>query len=187
LDRIEILWLEDRGIFSLKGKNEDVKGVVDMMKSNASVLKNPKGNKEKSSETKDGESKNGNLTDAFNLGDNVLLNDVTIRHVEEMGVLSIRGEKEDVEKVVKAIQEFIKSANSRAPRNQIFRLRNTWADQAAESISEVYEIQFASREGTVSITPMHNPEALMVIGRQGAIDIVRTLAKAYDSGQLGNK
>lgn len=148
----------------------------------ASSSKNSEGG-----ETKVDKAKNVEPTDMNNLGDNVLFDNVTIRHIEELGVLSIRGQKADVEKVEKAIRKFIKSANLFSPRNQVFRLKNTWANQAAESITEVYENQFASREGTVSITPMHNPEALMVIGRQGAIDIVRTLAKAYDSGQLEGK
>lgn len=125
--------------------------------------------------------------DPSKLLDNALLSEVTIQHHKELGVLSIRGEKADVEKVEKAIREFIESAKLFTPQQQIIRLRNTWANQAVESITEIYDKQFASREGEVNITAMHDPEALMVVGLPGAIAAVRGLAKAYDSGQIENK
>ena len=128
------------------------------------------------------------IPDVFDqLGDTNLLEKVTIHYIEELNIVTIRGLKADVEKVEKVIREFVKSAKLRAPKQEIIRLRNSWANRAAESLTTVYENQYANREGAAVITPMHNPEAIMVVGRQRAIDIVRSLAEAYDAKKPAEK
>ena len=130
------------------------------------------------------------IPDVFDLkllSDTFLVGNVTVHYTEELGIITLHGHKIDVEKVEKVIQEFTESAKALAPRKETIRLRNSWANRAAESITEIYEKQYASREGTVVITPMYNPESILVVGRQRAIDIVRSLAEAYDAKKPADK
>ena len=109
-----------------------------------------------------------------------LFDRVRISYMEDVGVFAINGRPDDVEKVTAAIRDFIKKTNSSRPRQETVRLLNSSAANAATAISEVYDQQFAMREGPATISPMHNPEGLVVVGRKGAIKVIRGLAKAFD-------
>ncbi len=105
---------------------------------------------------------------------------VRVSFVEQMGLILIQGNREDVIKVEKAVNDFIESTKARGPRKKLIRLKNAQSKNTAELIAQIYEEQYQDREGRVTITPLHYPESLLVVGKPGAIEIVEELAEAFD-------
>ncbi len=114
-----------------------------------------------------------------------LLGNVRISFIDELGVIVLQGNKEDVEKVEAAIRQFIGSSDRAKPLQKVVGLENAQSTAISEVIQEIYDDQYQDREGPVTIRPIQSPNGLLVIGREGGIQEVESLAQKLDLKEIG--
>lgn len=107
------------------------------------------------------------------------IGNVTIEFVEGLDVVIIRGRQEDVEKVMRIIEEIERQSIQTQPVVEIYYLKHVDGAALNALIQQVYTTAFSSRLGAVTITPLVKPNALMIIGRKenvpGVIELIQKL------------
>lgn len=109
-----------------------------------------------------------------------LMGPVQIEMVEGLGVLVIKGDKRDVAQVVKLIQEIQQMSDLTEPSVVVHPLTHVNCEALATLVSTLYSEVFSTRQGTVSITALVKPNALLLIGRPENVDTVVNLVKRLD-------
>lgn len=105
---------------------------------------------------------------------------VQIEFLEGLDVIIIRGNKRDVERVTKIIQDIENISEQTRPVIEIYMMQHADSTQAGELVVELYNQALAARYGRISITPLDKPNALVLIGRQDSVDAVRELVRQFD-------
>ncbi len=96
------------------------------------------------------------------------------------GIITLVGDKEDVELVKNAIAELSANAARSQPATQRILLSNTQSESIAEDIQKLYDDNYAASNGKVSITPLESPNSLLVVGQPEAIEVVRGIVSTID-------
>ena len=96
------------------------------------------------------------------------------------GIITLVGDKDDVELVKRAIAELSANAAQSQPATQRILLSNVQSDSIAEDVQALYDENYAAGNGKASITPLDSPNSLLVVGQAGAIDVVRQIVSAID-------
>ncbi len=109
-----------------------------------------------------------------------LFGDVQIEFVEEIDLVIIRGNKRDVERTLKVIDEIKKQAKETQPEVEVFQLQHANAEAVATLVTELYAAVYEPRQGTVSITALGQPNALLLIGRKEVVNSVKELVAKID-------
>ncbi len=112
--------------------------------------------------------------------DSGLFGDVQIEFIEEIDLVIIRGNKRDVERTLKVIEEIKKQAKETQPEVEVFQLQHANAEAVATLVTELYAAVYAPRQGTVSITALGQPNALLLIGRKEVVNSVKELIGKID-------
>jgi general secretion pathway protein D len=105
---------------------------------------------------------------------------VRIEFIESLGVFIVSGNKRDVERVTKIIEEIEASVRDTQPEIIVYPLKHVNNVALSELIAQIYTTVFGSWQSPVSITPLDKPNALLMIGRQESIDSVITLIEKLD-------
>lgn len=105
---------------------------------------------------------------------------VRIEFIESLGVFIVSGNKRDVERVTKIIEEIESSVRDTQPEIIVYPLKHVNNIAISELIGQIYTTVFGSWQSPVSITPLDKPNALLMIGRQESIDSVITLIEKLD-------
>lgn len=109
-----------------------------------------------------------------------LFGDVQIEFIEEIDLVIIRGNKRDVERTLKVIDEIKKQAKETQPEVDVYRLEHANAEAVAALVTQLYDAVYAPRQGTVSITALGQPNALLLIGRKEVVNSVKELVAKID-------
>ncbi len=109
-----------------------------------------------------------------------LFGDVQIEFVEEIDLVIIRGNKRDVERTLKVIDEIKKQATETQPEVEVYQLEHANAEAVATLVTQLYDAVYAPRQGTVSITALGQPNALLIIGRAQVVVSVKELVAKID-------
>lgn len=109
-----------------------------------------------------------------------LFGDVQIEFVEEIDLVIIRGNKRDVERTLKVIDEIKKQAKETQPEVEVYQLQHANAEAVATLVTQLYEAVYEPRQGTVSITALGQPNALLLIGRKEVVNSVKELVAKID-------
>ncbi|MEX0642530.1 MAG: secretin N-terminal domain-containing protein, partial [Pirellulales bacterium] len=108
-----------------------------------------------------------------------LLGPVDVTFVEGLDVIVLRGAERDVQRVMEIINEIEQLSAVTVPAIEIYELKNVESVQLAALLNQLYTQVLAARIGTVSITALGKPNALLLVGRtenvQMAIDLVKRL------------
>jgi general secretion pathway protein D len=115
--------------------------------------------------------------DALSAGSG-LIGDVDISFVPEVGLVIIRGSKKDVQRVNDVIEQIKRQSVETQPDIQLKMLKHV-NSQALETIVKNLNTEvFAPRQGSISITALGQPNALLLIGRPEAmVGIVELIDK----------
>ena len=114
---------------------------------------------------------------------NQLMGEVTIEFIPELGVLSLKGDPEDVAKVEAAIDAFGTKARATAAVQKVIELQNIEpSDTLVTQLNETYMNFYESREGPVSISAVEGTPKLLVVGRESAVFAVQQLVSNLDAG-----
>ncbi len=106
-----------------------------------------------------------------------LRGNVTIEIVGD--VLVVRGPREDVERVLKIIEEIERQSIETRPEVELYQLKNVDATALGEVLSAIMPTAL-SYQGTVTVQPLKRPNALILIGRKENIPAVVELIQKLD-------
>ncbi|MFW6171915.1 MAG: secretin N-terminal domain-containing protein, partial [Planctomycetota bacterium] len=109
-----------------------------------------------------------------------LLGDVQVEFVPELGVIILRGNKRDVARVQKIIDQIEQESIATEPEVNVVPLQHTHNEALAEVITQIYEDVYEPRLGSLSITALVRPNAILLVGRQENIDTALKLVRKLD-------
>lgn len=109
-----------------------------------------------------------------------LIGQVEIGFVEGLDALIVRGNDEDVRKVLEIIKELEAISVETAPVIELFELKHVSSEAMADLVNELNTEPLAPRQGGVSITPLVKPNSLLLIGRPVAVEATIDLIKRLD-------
>jgi type II secretion system protein D len=108
-----------------------------------------------------------------------ILGPVDVEFVEGLDVIVLRGSERDVQRVMEIIRQIEELSAVTVPAIQIYNLQNVDSMQMGVLLNRLYAQVLGPRIGTVSITPLGRPNALLLIGRtenvQMAIQLIQQL------------
>ena len=113
-------------------------------------------------------------------GGSGVIGETQIEFVPELGQIIIRGAKRDVERVMEVITQIEEKAKLTQPEVEVYPLKHADANAVADLLTQLYEDVLSARQGEVSITSLDAPNALLLIGRQEAIDGLKELIEKID-------
>ncbi len=108
-----------------------------------------------------------------------LLGPVQVEYIEGLDVIVLRGSEHDVQRVMDIIKQIEELSAVTVPAIEIYPLKNVDSVRMATLLERLYEQVLQQRIGSVNITPLGTPNALLLIGRtenvKMAIDLVQRL------------
>ena len=112
------------------------------------------------------------------LGIEGLIGPVRIEYLGE-DIMIIQGFPKDVERVIELIKRIDEISAQTTPAIEIYPLKNVAGDALATLVRQIND-QLSNRNGTVSITPLGTPNALLLIGRPDAVTATKKLIEQLD-------
>ncbi|QDU89977.1 Type II secretion system protein D precursor [Pirellulimonas nuda] len=109
-----------------------------------------------------------------------LLGPVQIEFVEGLDIIIVRGAQQDVERVMSIIGQIENISAVTVPAIEVYPLENVDSRSMATLLDQVYQQVLGPRTGSVSITPLGKPNALLLIGRTENVQTAIELAKKLD-------
>jgi type II secretion system protein D len=109
-----------------------------------------------------------------------LVNPVEIESLEGLDVLVLRGKAQDVEQVLEIINQIERVSAETEPAVQVMPLQHADCRAIEQVIQKLYEEVYEPRQGTVSITAVVKPNALLIVGRPENVQTVIDLAGKLD-------
>lgn len=108
------------------------------------------------------------------------IGNVKIEIVEGLDIIIVTGKKEDVDRVVRIIEEIERQSIENRPEVEVYYLKHVDGMALNAIIQQVYTSTLGSRLGQVSITPLVKPNALMLVGRKESIPAIVELIQKLD-------
>jgi general secretion pathway protein D len=109
-----------------------------------------------------------------------LFGEVQIEFVPELGLVIVKGSKRDVTRVLEVIEQIKQQSTQTQPTIEVSMLKHTNSEALATIVREIYEQVLLPRQGPLSITPLVQPNALLLIGREEAIASISELLEKLD-------
>jgi general secretion pathway protein D len=109
-----------------------------------------------------------------------LLGDVQIEFIPELGVIILRGNKRDVQRVQQIIDEIEKQSDATQPEVEVVPLAHANSEALGELVTQVYTDVYEPRQGPLSITSLVKPNAILLVGRAENIDTAVGLITELD-------
>lgn len=109
-----------------------------------------------------------------------LVGTVQIEAIDGLDVLVLRGNPRDVEKVSRIIEQIEQLSTQTQPAIEVVPLEHVNCTALATLLTQLYDQVFTARQGSVSVTALVKPNALLVVGRPDNVTTVKELAKRLD-------
>ncbi|TVS07747.1 MAG: hypothetical protein EA424_29425, partial [Planctomycetaceae bacterium] len=109
-----------------------------------------------------------------------VLGPVQIEFIEGLDVIVLRGNRRDVERLQRIIQDIERLSQETLPLIEIQRLRFVGSQVMAQLVSEIYNEILSPRQGVVTIRPLVKPNSLLLIGRTDSVRLVKELIVKLD-------
>ncbi|MCI0332699.1 MAG: hypothetical protein L0228_05710 [Planctomycetes bacterium] len=109
-----------------------------------------------------------------------LLGPVQVEFVEGLDVIVLRGSERDVQRVLEIINQIEQLSAVTVPAIEIKELKFVDSVQLGTLLQRLYEQVLGPRIGTVSITPLGKPNALLLIGREENVKMAIELINRLD-------
>lgn len=108
------------------------------------------------------------------------LGQVKVEVLEGLDVLVIRGDQKDVQRVVAIVEQIEQLAQVTKPAIDIVQLQHVESVALGTLLTQVYKDIFSNRSGSISITALGKPNALLLVGNPETIAMVRELVQRLD-------
>jgi len=109
-----------------------------------------------------------------------MLGDVQIEFIQDLGVLIIRGNRRDVERVRAIIAEIEKQSDMTRPEIEVLPLKHTNSESMSALAVSIYTEVYQPRQGSLSITALVKPNAILLVGRAENIKTAANLIQTLD-------
>jgi len=109
-----------------------------------------------------------------------LIGQVQIEMLPGLDVLVISGHERDVQRVMDIIQQVEKLSAETEPVIMVQQLRHVNCEALAALITPLYLEVYEPRQGSISITALVKPNALLLVGRRENVQTVQNLVKRLD-------
>lgn len=109
-----------------------------------------------------------------------LLGDVQIEIVQDIGLIIVKGAKRDVQRALQVIEQIKSQAKLTEPVIEVLQLQFANSEAVADEVNRLYESVYQARQGTVSVTALVQPNALLIIGRKEIVESVKSLISKLD-------
>ncbi len=109
-----------------------------------------------------------------------ILGPVQVEFVEGLDIIIVRGNDEDVARVMEIINQIESLSQTTAPAIEVLPLVHVDSILMARLLSRVYEQVLGARTGTVNVTALGKPNSLLLIGRPENVKTAVELAKKLD-------
>ncbi len=109
-----------------------------------------------------------------------LVGPVQVEVLEDLGVIVLRGSKDDVDRLVKIIQQIEETSLETEPLIEVYPLQYVNGESLATIVTQLYDSVYATRKGRVSITPLIDPNALLLVGPPASVQAALELIKRLD-------
>ncbi len=109
-----------------------------------------------------------------------LLGPVQVEFVEGLDVIVLRGSERDVQRVMEIIKQIEDLSAVTVPSIEIYPLKNVDSIRIGALLQQLYAQVLGPRIGTVSITPLGTPNALLLIGRAENVKMAVELIQRLD-------
>ncbi|CAK9101165.1 Secretin GspD 2 (General secretion pathway protein D 2) (GspD) (GspD-beta secretin) (Type II secretion system protein D 2) (T2SS protein D) [Durusdinium trenchii] len=106
--------------------------------------------------------------------------DIEVEALPDLDVIILRGDRHDVDEVLRIIEEIERLSAEEQPIVEVYSLKHVGNEQVGELITKIETALLASRQGRVSVTPLGKPNALLLIGRGDAVEVVKDLLVKLD-------
>lgn len=112
--------------------------------------------------------------------DESILGPVKIEFVDGLDVIVLRGDQEDVDRVMRIIDQIESLSAETTPEIKVRRLKHIDADSLAQLLASVYEQVLGPRVGDLSVTGLAKPNALLLVGRPENVQLAMGLVDQLD-------
>lgn len=112
--------------------------------------------------------------------DESILGPVQIEFVEGLDVIVLRGDQEDVDRVMRIIDQIESLSAETTPEIKVLRLQHIDADSLARLLTSVYAEVLGPRVGELSVTGLAKPNALLLVGRPENVRLAAGLVEQLD-------
>ncbi len=109
-----------------------------------------------------------------------LIGDTDVQFIPESGLIIIRGNRRDVDRIRDVIAEIEKQSELTRPEVRLRQLENADSSAVASLLTQLYDDVLSARQGDVSITALETPNSLLLIGRAEAVAAVMDLIDKID-------
>ena len=109
-----------------------------------------------------------------------LIGSVQVEVLDGLDVLVLRGNPRDVEKVSRIIEQIEQLSAQTQPAIEVVPLSHVDCTALSTLLVQLYDEVFTARQGSVSITALVKPNALLVVGRPENVAMVQDLVKRLD-------
>ena len=130
--------------------------------------------------TDQGNDQSANETSDDKDGGAGVIGDTQIEFVPELGTIIIKGAKRDVQRVMDVIKQIEEQSKVTKPGVEVVPLRHADSNAVADLLKQLYDDVLSARQGSVSITSLDAPNALLLIGRSEAIKSLLELIQKID-------
>jgi type II secretory pathway component GspD/PulD (secretin) len=96
------------------------------------------------------------------------------------GLITLVGEKDDIDTVKKYIAQISEKSAANQARVKRIPLVNLQSESIAEQLQEIYDESYEANNGPASIEPISTPNALLVVGQPGALKAVEEMVTEMD-------
>ena len=109
-----------------------------------------------------------------------LVGSVELVFIPELNIYVLRGQKEDVEKVIALIEQIENQTYENQPTILIHPLKHVNSVVLSDLIEGLYDDVFGTRLSPVTITPLDKPNSLLLIGREESMESILDLIDKLD-------
>ena len=113
--------------------------------------------------------------------DSGIIGPVRIQVVPELGTIIVTGDNPaDVKRVEAIIKRLIGAAEQTQPHIETYKLEHANARSLAPTVQDLYDRNFQSRQGAITVSPLADQNALMLVGPKAAVESVKSLIEKLD-------
>jgi len=109
-----------------------------------------------------------------------LVGPVQIEFLEGLDVLVVRGNRRDVERVMQIIRQIEEISVETEPQIRVVMLRHVDCEDLLTILTQVYQSVYAARRGSITMIALVKPNAILLVGREEAVNTVLELIAKLD-------
>jgi len=108
------------------------------------------------------------------------LGPVAIEFIEGTDIFIVRGQKRDVDRVMRLINEIETLTQDTKPTIEVYPLKHANSSALAELINQLNETVLTARQGDINVTALVKPNSILLIGRPNGVESVKEIIKQLD-------